>query len=150
MALIAKEGEGTFTPVPPGMHLARCYRVVDLGTQKSEYLGTIKHLPKVMLQFEVHGEDDNGKAEPRFAKGEQCQRQADIAGIAENQRAEIGAPVKAQDRGHAPEQHGQHPVGQGRGQGERQADLRLLHALLLALTPVQSTGEWCTLRQGVR
>lgn len=61
MALIAKEGESSFTPVPPGMHLARCYRVVDLGTQKSEYLGTVKHLPKVMLQFEVHGEDENGK-----------------------------------------------------------------------------------------
>jgi hypothetical protein len=43
------------------MHLARCYRVVDLGTQKSEYLGTVKHLPKVMLQFEVHGEDEAGK-----------------------------------------------------------------------------------------
>ena len=61
MALIAKEGESNFTPVPPGMHLARCYRVVDLGTQQSEYLGTIKHLPKVMLQFEVHGEDEAGK-----------------------------------------------------------------------------------------
>jgi hypothetical protein len=35
--------------------------VVDLGTQKSEYLGTVKHLPKVMLQFEVHGEDESGK-----------------------------------------------------------------------------------------
>lgn len=63
MALIAKEsGGGTFTPVPQGTHLARCYRVVDLGTQKSEYLGTIKHLPKVMLQFEVHGEDESGNA----------------------------------------------------------------------------------------
>lgn len=62
MGLVAKEGEGNFTPVPPGMHLARCYRVVDLGTQKSEYLGTIKYLPKVMIQFEVHGEDENGKA----------------------------------------------------------------------------------------
>lgn len=61
MALIAKEGESSFTPVPPGMHLARCYRVVDLGTQKSEYLGTVKHLKKVMLQFEVHGEDEAGK-----------------------------------------------------------------------------------------
>lgn len=61
MALIAKEGESSFTPVPPGMHLARCYRVVDLGTQKSEYLGTVKHLRKVMLQFEVHGEDEAGK-----------------------------------------------------------------------------------------
>jgi len=62
MALIAKDsGGGNFTPVPPGMHLARCYRIVDLGTQKSEYLGTVKHLPKVMIQFEVHGEDDSGK-----------------------------------------------------------------------------------------
>ncbi len=70
MALIAKEsGGGSFTPVPQGMHLARCYRVVDLGTQKSEYLGTVKHLPKVMLQFEVHGEDDSGK-KIETAKGE--------------------------------------------------------------------------------
>ena len=62
MALIAKEsGGGTFTPVPPGMYLARCYRIVDLGTQKSEYQGKINTLPKVMLQFEVHGEDDAGK-----------------------------------------------------------------------------------------
>lgn len=64
MALIAKEsgnGGGEFTPVPQGMHLARCYRVIDLGTQESTYLGTVKHLPKVMLQFEVHGENDAGK-----------------------------------------------------------------------------------------
>jgi len=62
MALIARESGGsTFTPVPPGMYLARCYRIVDLGTQKSEYLGQIKNLPKVMLQFEVHGNDDDGK-----------------------------------------------------------------------------------------
>jgi len=63
MALIAKEsGGGDFTPVPQGMHLARCYRIVDLGTQETTYLGAVKHLPKVMLQFEVHGEDDDGNA----------------------------------------------------------------------------------------
>jgi hypothetical protein len=63
MALIAKEnGGGDFTPVPQGMHLARCYRIVDLGTQETTYLGAIKHLPKVMLQFEVHGEDEDGNA----------------------------------------------------------------------------------------
>jgi len=62
MSLVAKDsGESSFTPVPPGMHLARCYRIVDLGTQKSEYQGQVKHLHKVMLQFEVHGEDDTGK-----------------------------------------------------------------------------------------
>lgn len=65
MALIAKEtggGGGDFTPVPQGMHLARCYRVIDLGTQESTYLGKTKNLAKVMLQFEVHGEDEDGKA----------------------------------------------------------------------------------------
>lgn len=60
--LIAKDSGSTssFKPVPPGMHLARCYRIIDLGTQKSEYKGEVKHLTKVMLQFEVHGEDDEG------------------------------------------------------------------------------------------
>lgn len=62
MSLVAKSTEGgsTFTPVPPGMHLARCYRIVDLGTQKTEYMGNIKHLHKVMFQFEVHSEDAEG------------------------------------------------------------------------------------------
>jgi hypothetical protein len=61
MALIAKSNSNSaFKPVPQGMHLARCYRIVDLGTQRSDYLGQIKHLPKVMIQFEVHGNDDEG------------------------------------------------------------------------------------------
>jgi len=62
MGLIAKDsGGGSFTPVAPGMHLARCYRIVDMGTQKTDFQGQVKHLQKVMLQFEVHGEDDSGK-----------------------------------------------------------------------------------------
>ena len=62
MGLIAKDsGGGSFTPVAPGMHLARCYRIVDMGTQKTDFQGQIKHLQKVMLQFEVHGEDEDGK-----------------------------------------------------------------------------------------
>jgi len=63
MGLVAREsgGGGEFTPVPPGMHLARCYRVIDLGTQESAYLGKVKEQPKVMLQFEVHGEDEKGQ-----------------------------------------------------------------------------------------
>lgn len=63
MGLIAKSTEGSgsnFVPVPPGMHLARCYRIVDLGTQKTEYMGNVKQLHKVMFQFEVHSEDAQG------------------------------------------------------------------------------------------
>lgn len=62
MSLIASDsGGGSFTPVPAGMHLARCYRIVDLGTQEVTYKGDTKFQHKVMLQFEVHGEDDSGK-----------------------------------------------------------------------------------------
>lgn len=63
MGLIAKDsgGGGNFTPVAPGMHLARCYRIVDMGTQKVEFKGQVKHLQKVMLQFEVHGENEDGR-----------------------------------------------------------------------------------------
>lgn len=62
MGLVVKstESNSTFVPVPTGMHLARCYRIIDLGTQESTYMGNIKHLPKVMFQFEVHSEDGQG------------------------------------------------------------------------------------------
>jgi len=64
MGLIAKNsgGGGGFTPVPTGMHLARCYRVIDLGTQNSTFLGVVTKKPKVMFQFEVWGEDDAGNS----------------------------------------------------------------------------------------
>lgn len=59
MPLVVKDA-GDFMTVPPGMHLARCYRIIDLGTQRSEYMGKEKYLQKVMIQFEVHSEDDQG------------------------------------------------------------------------------------------
>lgn len=55
------EDKGNFESTPPGMHLARCYRIVDVGTQKSEYKGQIKFLHKIMLGWEIHGVDDDGK-----------------------------------------------------------------------------------------
>ena len=55
-------GGGNYMQVPPGMHLARCYRVVDMGTQPSVWDGKTTLKLKVMLQFEVHSEDVDGKA----------------------------------------------------------------------------------------
>ena len=62
MSLIAKaeSNNSTFTPVPSGMHLARCFRIVDLGTQKSTYMGKDKFLRKILVQFEIHSEDAQG------------------------------------------------------------------------------------------
>jgi hypothetical protein len=61
LTVSANSGGSTFIQVPPGMHLAMCYRIIDLGTQKTEYMGQVKHQPKVLFQFEVHGEDDAGQ-----------------------------------------------------------------------------------------
>ena len=55
------EDTGTsFTPVPAGIHTARCYRIIDLGTQKSEYEGQVKMSRKIKICWEVHGNDDEG------------------------------------------------------------------------------------------
>lgn len=58
--MIVEDSGKTFIPVPPGMHLARCYRIIDLGTQKSEFEGNIKFLRKVKFMWEVHSESDDG------------------------------------------------------------------------------------------
>ena len=61
MGLTVKaSSEGGFIPVPPGLHLARCYQIIDFGTQKGEFQGAPKYQPKIRLQFEVHGEDEQG------------------------------------------------------------------------------------------
>lgn len=63
MSIIVSESTGSsssFVPVPSGTHLARCYRIIDLGTQRTEHQGEVKHLWKVMIQFEVHGDDEHG------------------------------------------------------------------------------------------
>jgi hypothetical protein len=53
-----------FKIAPTGSHLARLYRIVDLGTQKSEYMGKVNMLRKVKFFWELHGDDlktDEGK-----------------------------------------------------------------------------------------
>lgn len=63
MSFIVKAGEvSSFKPVPPGSHLARCYRIVDLGTQETNYQGKVNYQRKLMIQWEVHGADENGEA----------------------------------------------------------------------------------------
>jgi hypothetical protein len=60
MSLFAESTGGSFKPVPAGLHLARCYRIIDLGTQKSEYEGKVNFLRKIKVVWEVHGTDDDG------------------------------------------------------------------------------------------
>lgn len=57
---VSASGGGNFVQVPAGVHLARCYRIIDLGTQKTTYMGQSKMSPKVLFQFEVHTENEDG------------------------------------------------------------------------------------------
>ena len=59
-SFIVEDKGGSFESTPSGMHLARCYRIIDLGTQKSEYMGVSKLLHKIMLGWEIHGVNDDG------------------------------------------------------------------------------------------
>lgn len=61
MSFVVEDTGGSFERCPSGMHLARCYRIIDLGTQKSEYMGQVKYLHKVMLGWEIHGANDAGE-----------------------------------------------------------------------------------------
>lgn len=61
MGLIASDNGGSdFKKVPQGVHMARCYSIIDLGTQhiKSQHGDKMQH--KIRIAWELHGEDDNG------------------------------------------------------------------------------------------
>ncbi|MBK9683860.1 MAG: hypothetical protein IPO59_11360 [Betaproteobacteria bacterium] len=51
--IITTSSSSAFTPAPAGSFLARCCRVVDLGTQKTEFQGETKQQHKVLVVFEI-------------------------------------------------------------------------------------------------
>ena len=61
MSLTVANTGGDFKPAPAGSHLARCYRIIDLGTQKVVWKGTEKAMKKIIIGWELHGEDADGK-----------------------------------------------------------------------------------------
>lgn len=67
MGLTAKDsGGGDFTPAPEGTHIARCIRVIDLGTQPgSAMYPEPKH--KILIAWEIPGETIKVDGEERPA-----------------------------------------------------------------------------------
>ncbi len=49
----ATDSGGDFEEPPVGTHLARCYSIVDLGTQHGEYMGKPKVRNQIMVRFEL-------------------------------------------------------------------------------------------------
>jgi len=58
---VESSGSREFKLVPPGNHLARLYRIVDLGTQERRYEADVKFQRQVMLGWEIHSEDEAGE-----------------------------------------------------------------------------------------
>ena len=64
MAFVATKPASNYTPPPAGMHIARCYRLIDLGTQPKSFQGKpTGEARKIMASWELLGEDrmDDGK-----------------------------------------------------------------------------------------
>ena len=53
MAIIASKPEGNFKKVEPGNYVARCYRMIEIGTVEETYNGETKKAKKVQLTWEL-------------------------------------------------------------------------------------------------
>lgn len=51
--IVSETTSTAFTPCPAGTYLARCCRLIDLGTQETEFQGEHKSARKVSLSFEI-------------------------------------------------------------------------------------------------
>lgn len=59
--MIITDTQKDFKIAPAGLHMARLYSIIDLGHQLVEWSGETKIMHKVVLTFELHGEDNEGK-----------------------------------------------------------------------------------------
>jgi len=61
MSLTATDKGGTeFAITPENTYIGRCYKILDMGTQTSTGMFGTKEQHKVMISWELFGEDDNG------------------------------------------------------------------------------------------
>jgi hypothetical protein len=61
MGFIASDsGGGNFKRVPSGVHIGRCYSLIDLGTQQTDGQYGTKEQHKIRIGWELFGEDENG------------------------------------------------------------------------------------------
>ena len=62
MGFVASDagGSGNFKRVPAGVHIGRCFSLIDLGTQHTEGQYGVKLQHKIRIGWELFGEDENG------------------------------------------------------------------------------------------
>jgi hypothetical protein len=54
------ENKSSFELAPAGNHLARCYQIIDLGTQKSDFQGAVSYKREIRIGWELFAQDDTG------------------------------------------------------------------------------------------
>lgn len=54
--MILSESGTTYEQAPPGTHIARCVKLLDLGTQQSDYQGVVSHKRQVLISWELPNE----------------------------------------------------------------------------------------------
>ena len=57
MALNVSDTGGSFELPPAGVHIARCFKLIDLGTQSSNWQGKETRQPKINLAWELLGDE---------------------------------------------------------------------------------------------
>jgi len=70
MGIYAEKKESEFQSVKPGTYVARCYRMIEIGTIKEDYMGQEKQQQKVMVTWELPTElavFDEAKGEEPYA-----------------------------------------------------------------------------------
>jgi hypothetical protein len=56
MGIYAEKHEGEFKQVTPGLYVARCISMIEIGTIKEEFNGETKDVQKVMIRWELPSE----------------------------------------------------------------------------------------------
>lgn len=56
ITVTAKNEGKDFDPISAGLHIARCYSIFDIGTQKKEWQGETKWIPQIILTWEIPDE----------------------------------------------------------------------------------------------
>lgn len=64
MGLTATKQASSFEMTPAGAQVARCYRVIDLGTQTTSWEGQTKKQHKVMVSWELLGDERMADGRP--------------------------------------------------------------------------------------
>lgn len=57
MGFIASNNGTNFEMTPEGVHIARCYKMIDIGTQDTEYQGVKNKKHKIIIGWELLGDE---------------------------------------------------------------------------------------------